>query len=549
MAYNRPQRIIDKSFDTFVRATKEFNSKVTNSMQGIANSVMKQKRDQDALTEKQDDLESEMLDKANSFGSTGDAMLDENIVGFWNDKVEEYFRIKNAMQRGDISRREGNLALKRIEGLPAQFKSQANYLANQVSLYNDVSGLKTGAPGSISSVSSQESQQVLRTMSEGGNVQIVERGGVLYYYTPDTVDENGNVIKKGAMLNGSELVANQAINKNLFETIQDISPMEEQLFNKSLNTDDIVDETFIQMKVEEKDGKIYKSRVIKDPEAAQTAILESPMMNAIINDKSMMTTYFQDVIPDAGEDGYSLSEFYNSDEGKAMRDAGITEEEFVNSRWGEMVGEPDDPKNEALASGQEQAARKWIANDTLNKFTPGLNSIKGNYFSIENKPKKEKSSGDDKNKPYEYGKGVGDQVQTMGGAYEDTIEIADELYADPNTPPTTQQIYESLINNPAIDETDNDFYMGDGTPDGGKLGVLYHDNVPVSMGKFKTKKAYEDYVFRQIGMKPETIGHFRKENPPPKYQLTEEDKKKIEAAKPGESITLGNGKTIRKTKK
>ena len=33
-----------------------------------------------------------------------------------------------------------------------------------------------------------------------------------------------------------------------------------------------------------------------------------------------------------------------------MKDAGVTLNDFVNSRWGEQVGEPDDPKNEAMAA-------------------------------------------------------------------------------------------------------------------------------------------------------------------------------------------------------
>ena len=53
----------------------------------------------------------QMFDKANEFGSTGDAKLDENILSFWNQKVDDYFTIKNGMQTGKIGKQEGNLAL------------------------------------------------------------------------------------------------------------------------------------------------------------------------------------------------------------------------------------------------------------------------------------------------------------------------------------------------------------------------------------------------------------------------------------------------------
>ena len=135
----------------------------------------------------------QMFDKANEFGSTGDAKLDENILSFWNTKVDDYFSIKNAMQTGKISKQEGNLALSRINGLVGQFKAQSKYLAEQTGQYRE--DFNNGA---VSSTSSQQSQNILGAMAKGGNVQITERGGTLYYYLPGdrtilggTSDSNG----------------------------------------------------------------------------------------------------------------------------------------------------------------------------------------------------------------------------------------------------------------------------------------------------------------------------------------------------------------------
>jgi len=555
MSYTKPQRIIDKSFDVFIKGSKDISSNLARTAKTIADNNARSKKEQAALQEKRDDEQQEMYDKANTFGSTGDAQLDENVVGFWNDKVDEYFQIKNAMQNGSISRREGNLALTRIEGLSKQFKQQAAYLAGQVSSYRDDSKVKTGAPGSISSVSSQESQQVLNTMMEGGNVQIVERGGVLYYYTPDTVDEDGNVIKKGAMLNGSELMANAATEKDLYSKVQDISQLEQNLFNKALNVDDIVDETYIKTTSVEKDGKIYKTREITDPDLAMETILESPGLDTIISDNDIMTSYFQDVIPDEGEDGYSLTEYYNSDAGKAMRDAGVTQDEFVNSSWGEQVGEPDDPKNAAMATAQEDAAKRWIANDTL------LNSIKGNYFSIENAPKPEKPEVKEE-KGLPYSATIKNEIVQGQSKYDDGMKTITTLYQ--NGEPTAEEIVETLNNAPyskghgaqeywvgAGQKEDEDGNMVDIDPQRpGAAGMVYGtgNSRGFSLDYFTGNEGHDNLntmYLGQIFKNQETIDHFK--NNQPKFVPTDEDKKKIAAAKPGEKITLSNGYTITKT--
>tara|TARA_Y100000389_G_C17471296_1_gene531400 strand:- start:9187 stop:10872 length:1686 start_codon:yes stop_codon:yes gene_type:complete len=561
MSYTKPQRIIDRSFDAFIKGSKDITNQAARTAQTIANNNARSKKEQAALQEKRDDEEKEMYDKANTFGSTGDAALDENVVGFWNDKVDEYFQIKNAMQNGTISRREGNLALSRIEALSGQFKSQAAYLAGQVSSYRDDSKIKTGAPGSISSVSSQESQQVLNTMMEGGNVQIVERGGVLYYYTPDTVDENGNVTKKGAMLNGSELTANASTDKDLYNKVQDISKLEQNLFNKALNVDDIVDETYIKTISETKDGKIYKTRQITDPDLAMETILESPGLDTIVGDNDIMTSYFQDVIPDEGEDGYSLTEYYNSDAGKAMRDAGVTVDEFVNSSWGEQVGEPDDPKNETMAAAQEDAAKRWIANDTLNKNTPGLNSIKGNYFSIENAPKPEKPEVKEE-KGLPYSATIKNEIVQGQSKYDDGMKTVTTLYQ--NGEPTAEEIVETLNNAPytkghgaqdywvgAGKKEDEDGVMVDVDPQRpGEAGMVYGtgNSRGFSLDYFTGNDGHDNLntmYLGQIFKNQETIDHFN--NNQPKFVPTAKDKEKIAAAKPGENITLSNGYTITKS--
>jgi hypothetical protein len=122
------------------------------------------------------------------------------------------------MQTGKIGKQEGNLALARINGLVGQFKAQSKYLAEQTALYREDFN-----NGIVSSTSSQQSQNILGAMAKGGNVQITEKGGVIYYYLPG---EDGSVPNDGNLLNGQQLIANDAADKNLYDTIPDYASIE-----------------------------------------------------------------------------------------------------------------------------------------------------------------------------------------------------------------------------------------------------------------------------------------------------------------------------------
>ena len=477
-SFRTPAKITDESVDRFLKQSQNITDSIAATGRQIAENVRQEKADQEKRNAERDLEMQQMYDKANQFGSTGDAKLDENILSFWDGKVDDYFQIKNAMQTGAISKQEGNLALARINGLVNQFKTQAKYLAEQSSQYREDFN-----NGNVSSTSSQQSQNILGAMAKGGNVQITERGGTLYYYLPG---EDGSVPNEGNLLNGQQLIANANQEQDLYQTIPDFTNIEQSAYNNTIKPNDM-NSDYIELKHVNKGGYKFSYATFNEDKRNTAAedMVNNGSFKAAIQNESKMKSYYQDVIPD----DFLVANGLDAD-----------------SAWHEYDDTKTEEENAEIQAKQDKVAQLYMANEAMDKFSipPG-----GQKFFSKEKIQKDPPKSN-KGNPYQYGKGVGDQINTMGTLYDDTIEIADTLYADPQKPPTADQVLASIQDNPNIDETEHDFYMGDGTEEGGKAGVIYHNGTPVSLGKFKSKEGYENYILGLEGMKSETIGYFRK---------------------------------------
>lgn len=358
-SFRTPQQITDESVDRFLKSSYNITDSIARSGTQIVATVTKQKSDQQKRNDERDLQMQQMFDKANEFGSTGDAKLDENILAFWNQKVDDYFSIKNAMQTGKIGKQEGNLALARINGLVGQFKAQSKYLAEQTALYREDFN-----NGNVSSTSSQQSQNILGAMAKGGNVQITERGGVIYYYLPG---EDGSVPNDGNLLNGQQLIANDAADKNLYDTIPDYSSIEEAAYNNTIKPNDMSSD-YIKFDHVEKDGYRYSYATFNEDEratAAEDMVNNGSFKSAIGNDVKMKS-YYQDVIDDEFLEANGLD---------------------PNGAWMEYDDNLSKEENEEIHAKQKKVAQLYMANQAMDKYSipPGGQQ----FFS------KEKIGGDD----------------------------------------------------------------------------------------------------------------------------------------------------------
>jgi len=384
--FTNPQRVINKSFDAFIRGGNDIVNKVATTQAEVTQNILKEK----AYKEQQEMLENQqmqsMYSKVNEIGSTGNAALDENIMSFWNDKADEYFKIKNAMDKGVISKQEGNKALVRINGLVNQFKEEAKYLAEQTAMYKD--DLQNNK---VSSVGSIQNKNILNGIGTGGNVGIVERGGKLYYYQPEYTDENGNLIE-ASMVNGREMMASAATGDNLYKTIPDISKNLETAFNETYQPESLESKYVTTIDVKKGDpipgtdgevftnipeGEIYTYQIIDDEgkQKGQASMISSGILNPILNNDNIMQSYWQDSVPD-----------------EWLRENGYTDD-IINSRWNDFPVDMSDEDKAEFARLQTEAATQYMAEKAYNDNADMDNKLKFMQKKSIPKPSSNKTSG------------------------------------------------------------------------------------------------------------------------------------------------------------
>ena len=402
MSYRNPKRIVDKRFDVMLKGASQITNTMMQGVQQMTNNVIKQKEQVRKQQELVDNEMQSMYSMANKFGTSGDPLLDNNLVSFWNGKVDEYFDVKNRMQSGEISRQEGNMALSKIKGLVPKFQTMFGYIAQETASYGE--NLKNN---NVSSTGSMQNKDMLGTFMQGGDIQIAERGGNIYFFKPnDAVKGEAEFslsedMKTGnaSMLNGDELIAMANQGKSLFNQKADISQLTTTLAEKISNPDGPSPyfET-IKLRAGSQDpfnpdrtienipeGMEYEYQTMI-PEQREQLLLDmenSPMTQTIMSDDKRMLSVFQDDIPDNAEasngNGMSIQEI----SARLIEDSGLTEQEWLssmgltsmneleNSSWHEAPANLSLEQKTALSNTQDQIAKKFIA---LKAFNDNIDS-------------------------------------------------------------------------------------------------------------------------------------------------------------------------------
>ena len=402
MSYRNPKRIVDKRFDVMLKGASQITNTMMQGVQQMTNNVIKQKEQVRKQQELVDNEMQSMYSMANKFGTSGDPLLDNNLVSFWNGKVDEYFDVKNRMQSGEISRQEGNMALSKIKGLVPKFQTMFGYIAQETASYGE--NLKNN---NVSSTGSMQNKDMLGTFMQGGDIQIAERGGNIYFFKPnDAVKGEAEFslsedMKTGnaSMLNGDELIAMANQGKSLFNQKADISQLTTTLAEKISNPDGPSpyfetiklragsQDTFNPDRTIENipEGMEYEYQTMI-PEQREQLLLDmenSPMTQTIMSDDKRMLSVFQDDIPDNAEasngNGMSIQEI----SARLIEDSGLTEQEWLssmgltsmneleNSSWHEAPANLSLEQKTALSNTQDQIAKKFIA---LKAFNDNIDS-------------------------------------------------------------------------------------------------------------------------------------------------------------------------------
>lgn len=303
MSFTNPQRIINKEFDTYINSGKNLTNNVAKTVGDMRTQIAKQKKYTTELQQSQDQADFAMRSKLNELSSTGNQILDENILSFWNEKVDGYFKIKNLMQEGHITRQEGNRELARISSLVPKFSKLVKSIGeNSANFKTDL------ANGNVSSVGSIENKRILDLVGKGGNVGIVEKNGELYLFTPQD-GEN-----EPAMINGSQLLADEVNGTPMYQQKPNLSEPGTAIFNKEIQPDSL-DGEFVEY-IEVKKGDInpvtgepitnleegkkytYKTITEKRKPDAIAKLVNSPAVATMVANDNMMARVWQDEIPD-----------------------------------------------------------------------------------------------------------------------------------------------------------------------------------------------------------------------------------------------------------
>lgn len=395
-AYDNPQRVTNRSFDALILGSKNISNKLAQTSREITENIKKQKEEAKAQNALLDKEQQSMFSAVNEIPSTSDPKLDNNMHSFWNEKVDEYYKIKNEMDAGITGRQEGNMKLAKIKGLINQFKIQAPYLASQAAGLGNA--LKNGT---LSSTGSTQSKNVLLAIGQGGDVRIVERDGQIYYMLPK-FDEDGKEIEgEGDLLNGAMLSAYAAQDKDLYNEKADFTDYESQMYNTLATPNDPSSEYVVTGKFKKGDknpitgqpmdnleeGYEYTMQYIKpdQKDAYLELAFNSPMMNTMIQDDEDMLSEWQDNIPDGYENGEFTDE-PNSIAGIAselgitddslLADIGITMDELVNSSWHEYPSDMTSEQRQKLEELQNKIAKTYIARQSFDNNAIQQGTIK-----------------------------------------------------------------------------------------------------------------------------------------------------------------------------
>jgi len=359
--FTNPQRIINKSFDAYLKGGNDIVNKVAKTSGEVQKQILAEKKFQAQMDEQENTEMQSMYSKINQVGSTGNALLDENMLGFWNDKTDEYFRIKNAMQKGVIGKQEGNQALARINGLVGQFKDQAKYIAEQTTMWKE-----DQKNNNVSSIGSAENKAFMNSVGNGGNTGMVERGGKLYYFTPGYTDENGNEVPD-SMINGAEMMAAGAGGEGLYRKKANISKGLETAFNETFQPDQMNSE-FVESVtktrgdwIDDKDhskgkhtnipeGEQYTFQIINPQQKldGMAAMASNGVLDPLLNNDYEMQSYWQDTIPD-----------------EWLEEKGYTGD-IINSRWNDFPSDMSLDEQQQQAQVQRDIAKQYMVEQAYN---------------------------------------------------------------------------------------------------------------------------------------------------------------------------------------
>lgn len=231
------------------------------------------------------------FDRLGKIDPTGNITYDTNMRGFFNTQVDNYVKIKNAMESGEVDLSEGAQMLNQINGYIDQYKTLAPKIMGQVGYFKQLV-----KDNKLSNVNDSKMAHLLRKLSEGSSdITIQEINGQVYIS-----DTNSNDSGKPYDLSLNELEAILADPQ--------ASLVEERLDPEDLGTDaafELLDGIAgITQGVERSttaDGTTVERKTFYDPETLFDMYRNGKYFDPQLDDAELMNKIWKDEMDEDGE--------------------------------------------------------------------------------------------------------------------------------------------------------------------------------------------------------------------------------------------------------
>ena len=359
-SYSSPQKIVDQRFDVFRKARLQQQAQFQRTLAVIQQRNVANKKAQQVRYENQMRQKGKMENSISGFSDTGNDMFDSNIKTFWDSRVDDYFEIKNGITSGEIDAVRGKQALDKINAQVTLYKQATEPILKLAKAVSDASQIKPGEPGSISSVTNQEMQNVLLGIANGGNVNIVNREGELFLFMPGPHDSEGSSINISNLL--KQVAAGNAVTFH-----QDTSKFDNKQVDHILKPQNM-ESPYITTEYEENADNADNEDMFRFITPEQSKDLKNNMWRSgsygkTVEDNDYMTPLWADIYNDKNTIRTILGN-------ELIGDTGIAASELANTEW-QVI--PDDDYyrlagvGERFLKAQRMAARQLMIDRSVTR--------------------------------------------------------------------------------------------------------------------------------------------------------------------------------------
>ena len=223
-AYSNPQRVVNNQFEVFRKARIRQQQQFQSTLANIQRRNIQKKKAQEYRYQQNVIAKDKMENSLSGFSNTGYDVFNQNIKRFWDTKVDDYFEIKNGISTGKIDPVRGKAALQKINQQVLNYKQAVTPVLTLAKAYSDAIGLDLKSAGAVSSVTDPDLQNILGGISQGGDVNLVDRDGELFLYIPGKTPDLGSSIQVSDLLKAE-------VNKDALTFI----PKMDDVYNKSVD--------------------------------------------------------------------------------------------------------------------------------------------------------------------------------------------------------------------------------------------------------------------------------------------------------------------------